>query len=275
MKHLVRRFLPVLLLAVACLYTYKLEAPENHTCPAFGITALSATTQNGTIEVTGSQDTVITVDVLKHAYGRNHEDAERYLADVIYSDTVAGGELRVKAEIPSGGRPSGASFTITVPESIDLSLSTTNGAVSVTPDSGVPYLVGDISVTTTNGRVELARTIGTASVSTTNAPLEVQFHSGTFYGATTNGAIDCDLAGLGPIEDVGLATTNGKVTLLLPADVSAVIEATNSTGMIMIYDFTVTYETQTEHHVRARIGSGASDITINTTNADVVVRRRS
>jgi DUF4097 and DUF4098 domain-containing protein YvlB len=62
---------------------------------------------------------------------------------------------------------------------------------------------------------------------------------------------------------------------LLPDDVSAVIEATNTDGLITIYDFTVTYETQDEHHIRARIGSGASGITIVTTSGDIVVRSRS
>jgi hypothetical protein len=268
-RNQLRHFFPVCLLAVACLYTYKLEIPETHTHAAAGITRLNATTQSGAISVTASSDTVITVGMLKHAYGRDQADAEKYIANVVYSDTVVGDELNIEAEMPSGSRPYGASFNITAPESTDLSLSTTNGDVSVTST------VGSINANTTNGNVELTGTTGTASVSTTNGRLNAMVHSGAFYGATSNGAVDCDIAALGVAEDIGLATTNGKVTLLLPDNVSAVIEATNTNGLITIYDFTVTYETQTEHHVRARIGSGASSITITTTNGDVVVRRRS
>ncbi|MCX6841148.1 MAG: hypothetical protein NTX53_02525 [candidate division WOR-3 bacterium] len=40
-------------------------------------------------------------------------------------------------------------------------------------------------------------------------------------------------------------------------------------------DFTVIYEEQTATHIRGRIGSGASSITISTTNGDITVRRRS
>ena len=225
------------MLAVACLYTYKLEVPETHTYATVGITRLDAKTQNGAISVTASQDTVITINVVKHAYGRDKADAEEAVENVVYSDTVVGDELRAKAEMPGGGRPYGASFTITAPDSTDLSLATTNGDVSVT------NTIGDINVGTTNGKVEFTGTTGTASVSTTNGRLNAIVHSGAFYGATTNGAIDCDLAALGATDSVGLATTNGKVTLL--------------------------------HHIRARIGSGASGITIVTTNGDVVVRRRS
>jgi hypothetical protein len=263
-----RRFLPIVLLAVACLYTYKLEVTDTHTYAADEITGLNATTRNGAISVTASNDAVITVDVLKHAYGRDQADAEQSIANVVYSDTTVGDELRVKAEMPSGSRPYGASFTITAPESVELSLSTTNG------DVAVQSVVGDISATTTNGNVTLTGTAGTADVSTTNGQLDVKVHSGPLYGGTTNGAVDCDLAALSPTEDVRLATTNGKVTLFLPEDVSAVLDATNTNGTITIYDFTVIYDSPTEHHIRGRIGSGASTINVTTTNGDIVVRRR-
>jgi hypothetical protein len=269
MKNLLRWVLPAVLVVAACLYTYKLEVPETHTYAAAGVTGLNAATQNGAISVTASHDTVITVGVLKHAYGRDKADAEKAIVNVVYSDTVVGDKLGVKAEMPSGNRPYGAAFTITAPDSTNLSLSTTNGDVNVT------NTVGDINASTTNGNVELTVTSGTASVSTTNGKLNLSVHSGPLYGATTNGAVDCDLAALGPTEDAGLATTNGDVTLLLPADVSAVIDATNTNGTITIHDFTVIYEQQTATHVRGRIGSGASSITITTTNGDVTVRRRS
>jgi hypothetical protein len=264
-----RRFLPLVLLAAACLYTYKFEAPETHTYSAAGISGLNATTRNGAVSVAPSEDKTITVGVLKHAYGRDQADAEKAIENVVYRDSIAGEELRVKADMPSGDRPYGASFTITAPDSTNLSLSTTNG------DVAVASMVGDINASTTNGNVELTGTSGTASVSTTNGKLTVSVHHGPLYGATSNGAVDCDVAALGPAEDIGLATTNGKVTLLLPEDISAVIEATNTNGTLLIYDFTVIYDTQTDHHLHGRIGSGASSITITTTNGDVVVRRRS
>jgi DUF4097 and DUF4098 domain-containing protein YvlB len=269
MRDLLRRFLPAVLLVAACLYTYKFELPEPYTFPATGISALSAETKNGAITVTAAGDTTIAVDVLKYAYGRNKADAEKAIANVVFSDVIVGGELRLRADMPSGPRPYGASLTIAARESTDLALSTTNGDISVSSTRG------SIAASTTNGDVELTGTAGTATVSTTNGKLNVQVHSGAVEGTTTNGRVDCDLAALAPTESVGLATTNGGVTLLLPADVSAVIDATNTNGTITIYDFTVIYEQQTTTHIRGRIGSGASTITITTTNGDITVRRRS
>lgn len=274
MENQLRRLLCLSLLAAACLYTYRLDDSESHTYAAAGVNVLSASTRNGDITVTASPNTddSVRVMVVKYAYGRDRADAEQTLRSLVFSDTVIGTELRelrVKESMPGSSRPYGASFTITAPESIDLSLTTTNGDVTV------QNMVGGIRATTTNGKVELTGTAGTASVSTTNGSLDARVHRGAFYGATTNGTVDCDLAALRPSENVGLATTNGKVTLLLPDDVSAVIEATNTNGFLTIYDFTVVYEIQEEHHLRARIGSGASTVNITTTNGDVVVRRRS
>jgi len=268
MNRLVRRSLPAVLLVAACLYTYRLELPETHTYPATGISALSAETKSGDVTVAAAADTTITVEVGKYAYGRNRADAEKAIANVVYSSTIVGDELRLKADMPSGPRAYGCQFTISVRETTALNLSTTNGDVAVSSTRG------PITASTTNGDVELTGTAGTASVSTTNGKLTVSVHRGPLHGATTNGAVDCDLAALGVAEDVGLATTNGKVTLLLPDGVSAVIDATNTNGTITFNDFTVIYEEQTATHVRGRIGSGASSITITTTNGDVTVRRR-
>ena len=269
MKNRLLRLLPLVLLAAACLYTYKVEVPETYTYSASGVNALSATTLNGAISVTASADTVITVGVLKYAYGRDKDDAEKAIANVVYSGTVVGDELRVKAEMPTGPRQYGAAFTIAARESTALALSSTNGDITVS------NTVGEISAGTTNGNVMLTGTAGNASLSTTNGKLNVSVHSGAVDGKTTNGAVDCDLAALGASEDVGIETTNGKVTLLLPADVSAVIDATTTNGTITIHDFTIIYEIQTENHLRGSIGSGASSITITTTNGDITVRRRS
>jgi len=269
MKNLLRRFLPAVLLATACLYTYKFELPETYTFPATGINALSADTKNGDVTVTAAADTTITVGVLKFAYGRNKADAEKAITNVVFSDTIVGGTLLIEADMPSGPRPYGCNLSVSVPETTALDLATTNGDVKASST------YGPITASTTNGDVELTGTTGAADISTTNGKLNVRVHGGAVEGTTTNGAVDCDLAALGPTETVGLATTNGDVTLLLPADVSALIDASNTSGLITIYDFTVIYEEQTATHIRGRIGSGASSITITTTNGDITVRRRS
>ncbi len=270
MKNRLLRALPALLLAVACLYTYKAEESETHSYTGDGVDRMAVETRNGPISVFAVLDSSVTVSVLKHAYGRNRDDAEKALGNVAYSGGIVGDELWARVDMPSGPRPYGAGFTVTAPESIRIALTATNGAIKVS------NMVGGIDASSTNGEVVLAGTAGAVRLSTTNGPVDVRVHCGGIDATTTNGRIDCDVAELAPTEAVTLVTTNGGVTLLLPADVSATVDATNTSAAITVLDFTaVVYEVLLEHHVRARIGSGASRITITTTNAGITVRARS
>jgi hypothetical protein len=269
-KNQLFRALPVVLFAAACLYTYRAEESETHAYAGDGVNRVAVETRNGSINAFAGLDSSVTVNVLKHAYGRNKADAEKALVNVVYSGGIVGGELRARVDIPSGPRPYGADFTVTSPEGIRLALTATNGPIKVS------NMVGGTDATSTNDEVVLVGTTGAARLSTTNAAIDVRVHRGGIDASTTNGPIDCDLAELAPTEAVALATTNGDVTLLLPVDVSATIDATNSNATIAVFDFSaVVYEVQQEHHVRARIGSGASSVTITTTNASITVRARS
>lgn len=257
------------LLVAACVYTYRLEVPETRSHSAGGITDISVTTRNGRIAIAGTADTTVNISIVRVAYGRNEEDARKAVANVVVTNSLVGSELQLKAEMPGGNRNYGASFQVSAPPAIGLVLATTNGEVTA---SG---MTRSVSATTSNGRIGLTDTRGPASLNTTNGTIEVAVHRGSVDARTTNGVIDCDIAELRTSETVILQTTNGAVTLLLPADVSATVDATTTNGTITINDFTVSYEIQETGHVRGRIGSGVSAINISTTNGDIIVRRRS
>jgi len=259
----------LVLLVAGCVYTYRLEVPETRSQSAAGISAMSITTKSGRIAVAGTADTVITASIVRVAYGRNEEDARKAVANVVITSAVVGDELQLKAEMPGGNRNYGASFQVSTPPAVSLVLATSNGEISVT---GVTR---DISATTSNGRIGLTDNRGAASLSTSNGEIEVAVHRGAVDARTSNGTVDCDIAELRTTETVTLRTTNGTVTLLLPEDVSATVDATTTNGVITINDFTVSYEVQETNHVRGRIGSGVSAISISTTNGNVTVRRRS
>lgn len=269
MTGILHRTLLALLLALACVYTYKLEVPETRTWPAAGVAFLSARAGNGHISVTAAPDTLITALITRRCYGRNKADAESAIRNVAVTDTVAGGELALTAEMPGGNRNYGAYYDITAPAATRLALQTTNGAISATG------LVSGIAAWTSNSGIELTGTAGTASLATTNGKVIVRVHSGAASITTSNGKVECDLAGLGPTEDAAISTTNGKVTLFLPADVSAGFDAATTNGEVTVSGFgTVTYDVSERTHKRGRIGSGASSVNIKTSNADILIRAR-
>lgn len=262
--------LPLALLAVGCLYTYRLEKPETRTYPATDVRQLSVSTKNGKIEVGTTSDTAITAHITRVCYGRDEADAERYLRDVTIEDTISDGALVITARMPAGNRTYGANFEVSVRESTACNVTTSNGSVSVAG------LVADIAASTSNGEVKLLDTRGRADLSTSSGKVTVTVHRGAVQARTSNGAINCDLAELGPSDQAMLRTSNGPITLLLPADVSATFDARTSNGAITFEGFSnIRFDTNENTHKTGQIGSGAAAVSIETSNGEVVVRSRS
>lgn len=266
----VRSILLLALLLAACVYTFRLESPETRSWPATAVARINAQTANGGIDVTSVIDTLVTASIVRYAYGRNHDDAEKALVNVTVTDTIIGSELSLIASMPSAGtRPYGASFDISAPESTSLSLTATNGGISV---NGI---VGSINAGTTNGKIGLTDTRGAAVLGTTNGEITTSGHSGAIDAQTTNGAVRLDIAALAPSEGASVGTTNAAVELFLPPDVSATLDLTNTSGSISLYDFSYVLDgTQNDHHARVLIGTGTSVVTVTTTNGDITIRRR-
>lgn len=269
MRRLVPLLLPVMVLVLGCFYTYRLELPETRSWPAADIAYLTASARNGHIHVTAAADTLITCRITRWCYGRDSSDAARALENVVVKDTVVSNRLSIKAEMPGGTRSYGTHYDITVPDSTPLTLFTSNGSVSLT------NIASGISASTSNADIAALNTKGSLNLSTSNGNVKVQVHRGNIAVSTSNGAIECDLAELGATESAGLVTSKGKVTLYLPADVSATFDASTSNADVTIYGFgMVSYEKSERAHKRGRIGSGASIITIVTSDAEILIRAR-
>ncbi|MEO0020127.1 MAG: DUF4097 family beta strand repeat-containing protein [candidate division WOR-3 bacterium] len=257
-----------ILCLLACLYTSKVEDSQTFTRPASTFTSLTLDTRNGAITATANTDTLASVKVTRYAYGRNKTDATNQLNGITITDTVSAGNWSLTANFPAVTKPMGALMAADVPANTRLNILTSNGDVTV---SGI---AAPISVATSNGDVILTGTSGDAEISTSNAKVIVQVHSGGIDINTSNGEIDCDLSFLPATSGAELATSNGKVTLRLPPDVSAYITATTSNGTVVITGYQVHYDENTQKHIKARIGSGASPITITTSNGDIVIQNR-
>ncbi|MEO0085830.1 MAG: DUF4097 family beta strand repeat-containing protein [candidate division WOR-3 bacterium] len=275
------------LLALACFYLYRAEATATLTHSAAGINSLNFSSANGAMTVTATADTLITVQVRRYCYGRDSADAARALENVRIEDTAIADQWWIAARIPAGRRAAGAEFTAACRAKTSLDISTSNGKVTVSgitapinvaTSNGAVVLTGcegDADLSTSNGPITLTGTIGSARLKTSNGKVVVQVHRGPVSVNSSNGDIDCDLSELGPTGTALLKTSNGKVTLHLPADVSALIDASTSNASITISGFPqVTYELQERTHQKARIGSGAASVTITTSNGDIAIRAR-
>lgn len=273
-KRLILFFLVTILVAgcvkTAKSYDYKLEVTETRTWSAAGISRIAATTMNGAISISATQDTIITAEITRVCYGLDSIDAENHIDNVVVTDNISGGQLTLEAEMPSEHKRSySASFDISTPESCYLVLTTINGAVSVTS------MIAGADVTTTNGALSLSNTSGMMELETTNGAVTVQNHSGSVDIDAENGQIDCDLILLDTGESVELEVANGNVMLSLPSDVSATFDAKTVNGEVTVTGFSsVSYTINETKHKAGTIGSGDATITIITTNGDITIRAR-
>jgi hypothetical protein len=203
---------------------------------------------NGGIAVRAWDRNEILVRAKIQTWAETETEARR-LAGAIRIRTDDG---RVSAEGSEGGRRNGwfVSYDAYVPRRSDLDLRTHNGGISV---EGVQ---GRIDVEALNGGVSIR---------------DVQ---GDVRGGTTNGGLTLSLAGDRWVgEGVDLETTNGGVTIIVPASYSARLETGTVNGGLHI-DFPITVQGMIGRRLTTTLGSGGPLIRVRTTNGGVNLRRR-
>src|SRR5580704_15137263 len=179
---------------------------REQTVPASGMISVDAS-QNGGISIKGSDRS----DVLVRAQVRTEaptDDQARDLARQINVQT-AGPQVRAYGPTNDHDRSWSVTYEIFVPSRFSANLETVNGGVSISDVNG------NLEFKTVNGGLSLHR-IG-----------------GYVHGHTTNGGVSIELAG-DRWEGQGLevTTTNGGVTLHVPHNYSAQLEAHTVNGRI-------------------------------------------
>jgi DUF4097 and DUF4098 domain-containing protein YvlB len=158
-------------------------------------------------------------------------------------------------------------YYVQVPNQTNLVLKTTNGEVRV---RGVD---GKLDATTTNGDMRIGNLKGEVTLGTTNGEIELTGISGEAVAQTTNGSVSAQLRGVASKGIVEIRTTNGNVTVYLPGDLKALLDATTTNGRVSI-DFPVVRQgIGTSKSIRGTIHGGGATISLGTTNGNVEVRK--
>jgi hypothetical protein len=143
------------------------------------------------------------------------------------------------------------SYRLMVPRNVDLELESVNGGLHV---SGVH---------------------GTMQLETLNGGIQLDDVGGNVRGETTNGGLDVRLSGTQwEGEELSLRTTNGGVTLNLPGDFRADIEAGTVNGSLST-DFPITVRGRVRaRRISTQLNGGGPLIRVSTTNGGVRIRER-
>jgi DUF4097 and DUF4098 domain-containing protein YvlB len=130
----------------------------------------------------------------------------------------------------------------------------------------------DLSVRTVNGPIRLEGVRGRIELRTTNGPIEVKGAGGEVTGGTTNGPVRVRLDGTRwEGEGLDLETVNGPVTISIPEDYSAELDASTDNGPISS-PWSGGHDRR-RHHVRTTLGSGGATIRIVTRNGPARIER--
>lgn len=203
---------------------------------------------NGGIRVLGWDRSEVLVRARVVGYARTDEEA-RQVASQVRVETGGG---QVRALGPQRGHDGRwtVSFELSVPQRSQLTLRTVNGGISIRD------LRGTVQFKATNGGVRLENV------------------GGELRGETSNGGLSIDLSGdRWDGSGLDVETHNGGVTLTLPADYSAELEAGTTNGRLRV-DFPITVQGHISRHITTMLGAGGPKIRAMTYNGGVNIRRR-
>lgn len=165
----------------------------------------------------------------------------------------SGGTLRLEQRCPLViGWGCRAFFTVTLPSDVEVSGSTSNGAITA------ESLDEPISVTTSNGAINVVDISASASFRTSNgAVLAAGLSSPEVEASTSNGRVQLEFA-VAP-DSVRATSSNGEIVVILPDESPAyAVSTSTSNGRV-------------ETDVRTDPAAPAS-IDVETSNGDITVR---
>lgn len=223
---------------------------------------LSVYTANGSVAVEGQDRRDIALEARVTAQGRTTGDAERILHEIEIS---TGHEVRVTGPtgISHGGW--GVSLKLLVPRQLAANLKTSNGAINAA------MLEGNVEANTSNGAITLNRVQGNVAAHSTNGALHLTDVNGAVEGTTSNGGVSIVLgpnhAGGAPVS---VHTSNGGVSLKVPAALHAHLDLSTSNGGISV-GLPVQLPEHIGHQLNIDLNGGGAPVQVQTTNGGINV----
>jgi len=262
---------------------------------------IDADTSNGEIivrGVEGVQDVHVTVTL--RTRGNTQEQADERLDKLVYHATQDGQTVRLQyksgEQDSAVRRYSGVDFEVTVPVAARVDADTSNGAITVenlsgrlnldTSNGAIAVLTvtgdvvadtsngaismwevtGDVHADTSNGRIDLERISGAVRADTSNGDIELVAIDGEVTAGTSNGAIHYEGAPVGTANS--LRTSNGAITVRVPADASIDFEADAKEGSIRS-SLPLVGSTQGDHWEAALNPPASTTMSLRTSNGAI------
>jgi DUF4097 and DUF4098 domain-containing protein YvlB len=257
---------------------------------------LVARIDDGSLEIVGTRSQEIRVTVVKKARGPSAEAAAALLEHIVI-DTEQDEET-VRLEVKSGSawkwddegfgpRHLQADVEIRVPQQTDLELTTQDGRIIIeniegriqaeTGDGRVRLrdVTGDIQARTSDGSIIGVGLDGPIDVATDDGRIELEGRFQKLAAITSDGSIKirCGDETPSPKEDWHIRTSDGSISITLPRDLSAELEAIASDGRI-VNELRFTEADEDKHRVKGKLGEGGNLIYVKTSDGRITLRSR-
>jgi hypothetical protein len=215
---------------------------------------------NGRITINSWDQPKVRVIAHKEVDG-DRDELKKALAELRVEMLPRNGGLVVTTHYPKNNDGVGSIFAWLAGEHIDA---------NVRYDITVPRTM-NVDVTNTNGAIHLTAVTGKHELDTTNGKIEVKRCAGSLDASTTNGAIDAELIQLAQGQPLRFETTNGRIVVALPAGARADVDAATTNGSINS-DLPVATTRAGDNTLRGTINGGGTSLKMRTTNGGITIR---
>jgi len=228
---------------------------------------------NGGVTLEAWDRNEVRVEAEKKARGRDDAAIRKALQEIRIEVSRTAGGLRIETRLPS--RKNGfldwltgddvstsVEYRIRVPRNSPLGIQSVNGGLKLTGTRGRAHL------TTTNGGIDVAQVTGNLRLETINGGINVASSAGAVNASSTNGGIEVRLADVPDGSDLSFETINGGITLQLPGDVRATVDAATTNGQVSS-DFQVSGDTKSRRRVAGEINGGGGTLRLRTSNGSI------
>ena len=220
-------------------------------------------TFNGSIDISNGHEDEVAVEVTKHASGFDQQAAELNLERVEVQMTAENDEVHVRVKrIGSSFGNCGASVVIAAPPNATVELKSSNG-----------YIVSEgmkasLEAKTSNAKIDVVEASGKINVRSSNGPILIEADNAHVDAGTSNAGVR--FRGTLSDGDHELSTSNGPISVKLPADSEFKFKAETSNGGI---DCDFDYEDDGSSKRRRKSGTVGDDpkffLELSTSNSSI------
>jgi DUF4097 and DUF4098 domain-containing protein YvlB len=243
-------------------------------------------TFNGQIEVTTGADKKVDATVTKVGVGKNQEEADDDLDNILVNMTEQNNTVRIEAKVAEGLRTGNraAHVKLSVPAGSILELKTTNGKVDIVGrlgdieacssngDISARETTGKLHLVSTNGRIAVEGGAGPIDLETSNGDVNIESDKGILNARTSNGTVHFR----GRLEngDHTLRTTNGSIDVALPGIQDFSVDARTSNGRVHCAFPIQRSDDGRKTHLKGVVGESPKiNLRLTTTNGGIAIRK--